>query len=776
MRLSPGDTEALDDYLDDNALDSDERMSADEVQSLVMAELTEAVSFIDTEVSLVRAEATRAYQGDKYGDEQEGQSQIVSMDVRDSVLGLLPDLLRIYTSGDSVVEYEPESQATVQTAQAATDYANYVFERDNDGFAILHSTFKDALIRKAGFVKFWWDESERVSTQHYSNLDPMALFVLEQDPEVESIRTTELEGDENKSIDPFSGKPVPLVDAEVKRRTKRGRVKIAALPPEEFVIDKRARSLDDFTVIAHRSMRTISDLVALGYDADEMRELMSSVELDMQAEAIARNAFSMSVGGVGGTLPNRRVLYTEAYVRLDLDGDGIAELCRICTVGAEYRIVDLTPTDHVPFAAFHCDPEPHTFFGLSLYDVTGDIQRLKTNVWRNSLDSLAQSVHPRMAAVEGQVNFDDLLNNEVGSVIRMRQMGMVQQLDTAFVGQAAFPMLDYIDGVREMRTGVSKASMGLDPSIMQSTTKDAVTNTISQSQGRVELIARVLADGMRQLFRGILHLIVTRQDRARMVQLRGQWVEMDPRTWVADLGVRVNIALGGGTAESKLAALGMVASKQEQILMQFGPQNPVVSVAQYANTLKRMVELSGFRDASTFFNEVPANWQPPQQQPQPNPQLMAAQAQQQAVAIEGQRVQNDAQKAAALDSREREQAQADVALRARELELKYGGQVQSAAVDAMNEHAIADLEQQHETARAAIAANAQQQQAAQAAQAQQQSAAMQAHGAITQSALEQAHETHRNQVNADQAHAAAAMQAQAQQQAAAQAAQSNPTE
>jgi hypothetical protein len=767
MRLSPGDSEALDDFLDDRATgDGDERLGADEVQSLVLSELTDAVSFIDYEVSKVRAEATAAYRGDPYGDEQEGQSSVVSMDVRDSVLGLLPDLLRIYTAGDKVVEYEPTNAQTVPMAQAATDYADYIFTRDNDGFGILHSTFKDALVRKAGFVKFWWDVSIRVTTEHYTGLDPMAVFVLENDPEIEEIRTTELKGDENKTLDPFTGKPTPLVDAEVKRRTKRGRVRLAALPPEELIIDRRARSFEDFTVLAHRSMKTVSDLTALGYNPDEIAEAITSTELDFQVESLARNQFAQTIGGVGGNRPNSRVLYTEAYLRIDLDNDGIAELVRVCTVGASYSIVDIAPIDHVPFAAFHCDPEPHTFFGLSIHDVTGDIQRLKTNVWRNSLDSLAQSVHPRMAAVEGQVNIDDLLNNEVGSIIRMRQMGMVQQLDTPFVGQQAFPMLDYIDSVREMRTGVSKASMGLDPSIMQSTTKDAVTNTISQSQGRVELIARVLADGMRQLFAGILHLVVKNQDRARMIKLRGQWVEMDPRTWVADLGVRINIALGGGTVDSKMAALSMVAQKQEQIFLQLGPQNPICSVSQYATTLKRMVELAGFRDSSAFFNDVPANWQPPQQQPQPNPQLMAAQAQQQAVQIEGRKVDLEAQKVQVVDQREREQNAADAALRARELELKYGGQVQSAALDAMNEHAIASLEQEHETARAHIAANAQQQQAAQAAAAQHGAAAMQAHGNLAQSALEQAHETHRNAVNADQAHAAAAMQAQAQQAAA----------
>lgn len=776
-RITPGDTDALNEYLDDRS-DSDESMSGDEVQSLVMSELTEAVQFIDTEVSLARAEATSRYRGDPYGDEQEGQSSIISMDVRDSVLGLLPDLLRIYTSGDTVVSYEPESANTVNMAQAASDYANYVFMRDNDGFAILHSTFKDALIRKAGFVKFWWDETVRVTTEHYTGLDPLALFVLEQDSDVEEIRVTELKGKDDLVLDPFTGKQTPLVDAEVKRRTKRGRLRIMSLPPEEFLIDRRARSFDDFTVVAHRSMKTISDLTAMGYDADELHDEAQSTELDYQIEAITRAPFAMNLnGGVGGSVPNSRMLYTEAYLHLDLDGDGIAELVRICTIGSSYRIIDIEAFDHVPFAAFHCDPEPHTFFGLSLFDVTGDIQKIKTHVWRNSLDSLAQSIHPRMAAVEGQVNFDDLLNNEVGAVVRIRQQGAVQQLDTAFVGQAAFPMLDYIDGVREMRTGVSKASMGLDPEIMQSTTKAAVTNTISQSQGRVELIARVLADGMRQLFKGILHLIVKNQDRTRMIQLRGQWVEMDPRTWVSDLNVCVNIALGGGTNETKIGVLQMIAAKQEQIFLQLGAQNPLVSVSQYAHTLKRMIEFAGFKDSSAFFSDVPPDWKPPQQQPQPNPQLIAAQASQAGVQVQAEKVKLEAQKAQMNDSRERQESAADLLLRQKELSLKYGGQQQSDATNAD----IQQMTQEHETARALIHAKSAQDTGAMAARAEVLNAAGEQAHATQQNALNAAHETHRNNVNAVQQHAQAGMEhhaavhtANTQAEAAKQAAQAKP--
>jgi hypothetical protein len=209
----------------------------------------------------------------------------------------------------------------------------------------------------------------------------------------------------------------------------------------------------------------------------------------------------------------RRVLYIEAYSRVDYDGDGIAELRKVCCMGGGYKVVRNLPASYIPFADFPCDPEPHTspLEAMSIFDITRDLQEIKSEILRNTLDSLAQSIHPRTAVVEGQVNIDDVLNNETGAIIRMRAPGMVQPLTTPFVGQAAFPMMEYMDQIKEDRTGMSKAAMGLNADALQSSTKAAVAATISASQGRIELTARILAEGMKKLFKGILFLVTTHQ-------------------------------------------------------------------------------------------------------------------------------------------------------------------------------------------------------------------------------------------------------------------------
>jgi hypothetical protein len=322
-----------------------------------------------------------------------------------------------------------------------------------------------------------------------------------------------------------------------------------------------------------------------------------------------------------------------------------------------------------------------------------DLQRIKSSILRNMLDSLAQSIHPRMAAVEGQVNMDDLLNTEVGGVVRMRQPGMVQPLETPFVGQQAFPVLAYMDEIRENRTGITKAAAGLDADALQSTTKAAVAATITAAQQRIELIARLFAEGgIADLFRGILKLVTAHQDRERVVRLKNRWVAVDPRPWNADMDVTVNVGIGSGTTEEKLMFLSAVAARQEGIIQSLGPANALAGLAQYRNTLARMMELAGYRDASPFFGDPAlAPPAPPPGPPPPDPNVLLAQAQTEQIRADMARkaaeLALEREKMVRADDRERDRTEADLLLRAAELEAKYGRPVDVAQMRALMERA-----------------------------------------------------------------------------------------
>ena len=670
-----------------------EPMDDTELQGIVSAELEDAVSYIDSDVSPIRAKGTEYYRGDPFGNEEDGRSQVVAMEVRDTVSAMLPSLMKVFFSTENVVEYVPRGPEDVAGAQQATDYANYVFTSDNNGFMTTYALFKDSLVRKCGIAKYWWEEVEEVKIEEYSGLDDQTLQVLMQEGAEVKIVVSYPEPGAVPQMDMTTGLPMPVPmihDVEIKRNTRDGRIRIMAVPPEELILDRRARSFDDAGIIAHRQMATVSDLIAMGYDQEEIEENISSTDLDSNDEYLARQPLSTSMGAGDSMNPmQQRVLYVEAYMRIDFDGDGIPELRKICCMGSSYTMVRNLPASYIPFVDFPCDPEPHTspLEAMSIFDITHDIQEIKSEIMRNTLDSLAQSIHPRTAVVEGQVNIDDVLNNETGAIIRMRAPGMVQPFSSPFVGQPAFAMMDYMDQMREDRTGMSKAAMGLDPDALQSTTKAAVAATVSASQSRLELQARILAEGMKKLFKGILYLMTTHQDKPRMVRLRNEWVQIDPRVWDASMDVNVNIGLGNGDVNEKINALNIIMQKQEQIMAQFGPMNQIASLPMYIRTLQKAIELSGYKDASSYFNTLPADFQMPQEQPQQTPEQVLAQ-------VQAQSIQADIQKKAAElelqrekmlrdDDYRRDQLAQDLMLKKYELELKYGTQISTAEIMAM---------------------------------------------------------------------------------------------
>lgn len=669
-------------------------MDDEELEAMIGQEITDAVSYIDSDLSPIRAMATRYYRGDPFGNEEEGRSQVVAMETRDTISAMMPSLMRVFFSSENVVEFVPRGPEDVKNSQQATDYANYVFTADNNGFMTAYATFKDALARKCGIMEAVWEETEEVRIEQYSGLDDQTLQLLMQEPEAEMKIVVSYPDDAMQGemlLDPMTGEPLPpamLHDVEIKRIVKSGHIRINSVAPEELLLSRQALDFENAPIIGRRKMASVAELIAIGYDEDEVMEYVGSSDLADNEENLARHALNnQQFNGESANPMQQRVLYCEIYVRVDFDGDGIPELRKVCTMGPSYEVKRNLPSAYIPFVAFPCDPEPHTspLEAGSIFDITHDIQEIKSEILRNTLDSLAQSIHPRTAIVEGQVNIDDVLNNETGAVIRMRAPNMVQTFAQPFVGQAAFPMLDYVDSIKEDRTGMSKAAMGLNADALQSSTRAAVNATISASQGRIELTSRLLAEGMKTLFKKILFLTVTHQDKARMIRLRNEWVQIDPRSWDTSMDVAVNIGLGNGDTNEKLAALAQFSAKQESIINQYGLDNPVVSPQQYVRTLRKMVELSGFKDASSYINDLPDDWKAPAKpEAKPSPEEVLAQ-------VQAQSIQADIQKKAAElelkrqqmmmdDDFRRDQMNQDRLLKQYELELKYNTQISTAQI------------------------------------------------------------------------------------------------
>lgn len=628
-----------------------EGMSADDFQKVVRAEVEDAISYIDDDISPLREAATQYYRGALFGDEKEGRSKVVSRDVHDTVGAILPSLLRIFFGPERVVEFVPQSQEDVAMAEQATDYVNYVAMRDNPGFEILLAVFKDALIRKDGVAKYWWDDSVTVKTVEYTGLtlDNITKLLEDMDRALDAEIIESSDGPEGLNI-------------TLKLKTKRDRVRIEAVPPEEFLIDRNARSDSSFTFIGHRRTLPVSDLVAMGYDYDEVMEAAGEDDLADHPERLAREANQQTSGTAESDDESQEpVLYVEGFLKADKDGDGIAELYKVCCIGSAHKVLHEEPADDHPFACFPADPEPHTFFGDCPAEKVMDIQKVKSGLHRAALDSLGLSIYPRTIVGPG-ANVDDVMNTEIGAIMRTTVMANIAPVTMPFTGQHAYPMLEYMDRVRENRTGMSQVSMGLNPEALRNTTATAADNQFSKAHEHIEIIARVFAEtGMKRLFRGILRLSVENQRQSRMVQLRNQWVQVDPRAWKTDMDVTANVALGGGSNTEKILVLSKVAEKQEMIIANYGPDNPLCGVAEYHTTLTKLLALSGFKNGDAFFKdpskqtEAPAEGQGAQP---PDPKVIEAQMK---ASIEDKKMQLEYQK-----------HQDDLAFRAQEMQIKYG--------------------------------------------------------------------------------------------------------
>ena len=664
--------------------------------SVLKAEMDDAKDYI-SQIGEERAESTEYYLGNEPEETSTLQSRFVSTDVRDTILFMLPSIMRTFFGTKKIVEFVPHGPEDIPVAEQQTNYINYIVQEKNPGFKILYDVFKDALVRKAGYVKAFWDDSISASTHEYTNIDPAQYQALVMDENVEIISES-VEMSTMTMIDPMTNEEVTQespasYDLTIRRIKEKNQVCIESIPPEEVLIARHARSLEESSYVAHRMVKTVSDLVAMGYDKDEVAQHAgygsSAVDVDAFEEQMARNPFDNVVYPDRADTGSKDVLYVEHYLFYDLDEDGIDERVRVCTAGEGLHIMDMQPFDELPIISFCPDPEPHTAIGSCPADYLKPIQAAKSQIMRDTLDSLGHAIFPRMGIVEGQVNIDDVLNTDIGQPIRMRAPGMVQPFTIPFAGKEAFPILSYLDESKENRTGVSKASAGLNAEALQSSTSAAVTATMSGAQGRIELICRHFAEGgMKDLFKLVNNLIIKHQDAEDVFRLDNEFIPVDPRYWDADKDMVVNVGLSKTNDDEKMSMLSQLAGKQEQILQTLGPNNPLVTLQQYANTLTRTIEMAGFKDASNFVTpQVPP--MPPQQPQGPSAEEMLAQAEMQKAQVSAQKsiidAETDRMKIIMDDDRTRDIEEAQIRLKSAELQAKYGTQVNIAEINAIME-------------------------------------------------------------------------------------------
>ncbi len=660
-----------------------EQMPDRELQAILHNQITNSNSYLGGEVSEDRREAMDLYYGEPLGNEVEGRSRVVSTDVQDTIEAMLPDLMQIFGASDELARFEPVDPGDEEVSDQATDYVNHIFNVDNEGFLILHDWFKDALLQINGVVKCWWDRREEIEKEHYTGLtsDEMAEVVntpgvelIEDEArfndkimdflDVEGVKEVDIETpDEAAEMLRERGVPEEAIeglgsfatihDFTIKRTKKVRRCVVEVVPPEEFLISRRAKSLDDAPFLCHRVQVTISDLLEMGYDEDQLEGLPDHDTLEFTEERIARHPREDEWDQMGGRETDstmRRIVAHECYLKLDYDNDGVAELRRIMVAGPHFEVLNFSDDDSVPEKQrgepdnFQVPDHPfetvtpirmsHKFFGRAITELVEDIQKIKTSIWRSLLDNAYNLSNVRQA-ISNKVELEDVLSNRVAAPYRVDTDlpdvdGHIVPVRSEPIGPHLYPMMEYLDTVRETRTGVNRLAQGLDPNALDSTA-GGINMLLGRSQQRILMIAQMFAHmGVKRLARKILRTIIRHQDKPRMIRLRNEFVEMDPRTWNAEMDVTVSVGLGHGTQQQQTVAMQMFMQITEKLIaLQEGLGGPFVTADKLRNQIEKFGETIGLKNVDSFINEVTEDQGKEfskQQSQKPNPEMAKVQA------------------------------------------------------------------------------------------------------------------------------------------------------
>lgn len=597
----------------ENALRSHDNEFVDEYETKIKALIADAVDFNDSELSPLREENLDYYYGnapgvlkelpeydsmsDRNDETSVNKSDMVSTDVRDTVMSILPSLMRIFTSSENICNFVARSEDQVPLAEQATDDVLYTFWEECDGFLLLHNLFKDTLIEKIGIVKFGTTDEDQVRIKVFRNIsaEQLQMVMQEYQEKADSGEVELLEAEQHPTI------PDVFKYAKVRYYNSVPRQFIEAVAPEDFRIDRRATTVKKSRLTGSSVLLSASDVISKGYDRELVAQYVGNYDY-YKVERMIRTP------GIDASVVDRDLVeFGEYFIWIDSDEDGVDELHLIHTLGDSYDVVSDEIVDYVQMAVFCGDPRPHTVVGDAVADLVKDIQQIKSHLLRGAIDSLGSHMNPDLVVNEMMVNMDDVLADGIGRIIRTKgdPTNTVREFRSSFVGDSIFTMMAQLDLVRQSRTGVSEASKGVDPKALQSTNVLGIEQIVTGAQERIELIARILAEtGFKDLMKGLLRESVNNPNPARTYELRGKWVQVDQSLFDENMRCRVNPSLGKGNDTTRMMALEQVRETQTMVMTTMGMVNPLVTIEQYQNTLQDQLAMVNIKDMSRYFTRV----------------------------------------------------------------------------------------------------------------------------------------------------------------------------
>jgi hypothetical protein len=562
------------------------------------------------ELSSIRARSIEDYLGDPYGDEVEGQSQVISRDVFDTIEWIKPSLLRIFTGGDQVCRFDPMGPEDEDQAEQESDYINHVIQDKNDWFRIALEWFTDALLTKNAYAMAYWDESTQVEKERYTGLAEIELAMMLQDKQIEIVAASsypDQAGGAPFPQDPMAGAvgqavaPM-LYDVEIKRTRNRGQVKICVLPPERCKVSENTPSfsLRGSDYFEYWDYKTVTEIREMGLKVEPEKAGSAETGRDT-AEDAASDDLGEHRGDDGAPDPSmKRMKVRMVWIRHDYNEDGIAEM--LCVIVAAKQVLYVDECNGIPVASIVPTPLPHRHPGLSIRDAVTDLQRIKTVLWRQVLNNMYLANNGRYG-ISDKVNLDDMLTSRAGGVVRVDGTpgNEIFPFTHPFVAQHGIGVMEYADQIRQSRTGASESFTGVDPNALGKSHSGVAINQLASMAGqRIELIARIFAEGVKELFLStheltIKHADATRQD---IVRLRNKWVPVNPSEWKRRDDLKISVGLGTGNKESMAANLVQLLGMQKE-----GMQIGIVKPKHIYHSAKELTKTLGFANADAFWED-----------------------------------------------------------------------------------------------------------------------------------------------------------------------------
>ena len=589
-----------------------EPMDESQVVSIVRAKINQALNESGDEISETRMENYDYYVGREYGNERDGFSSVVTREAMEAVEWALPSIMRVFTSSNDVVSYEPVGPEDEQEARQQTQIANHYLTRENNSFLAMYNWFKDTLMYPNGYIKLFMDERITTSVEEFEGLDALQLQAAMTGLMMQGeVQVVEQESTYEELTDPLGNVVGQKERFAIKVRITKKVMepKLVNIPPDELLVAENTFSidLDESDFICHRVNKTYSELVEMGYDRELLDEAgVTNSQFDEEDE---NKNYSEDEDDGTETDPSMR-MYTvnECYLKIDEDGDGIAEHRKICLIGS--TIFADEEINYQPFVALTTIPLPHQHPGLSMIDAVKDIQKIKSTLMRNMLDNIYKANVRRKyvgdAFISDEAGTLDVLLDTASEFIPARDPGALREEQVQPIVSEILPVIKTMDEMQGIRTGVTP-QLSLDPNILRETTMGAYQSAISQASQRVEMIVRIFGEtGVRQLFIKMHQLLRTSIDQDRAIRIRGEWIPFNPSTWRERNNVSVAVGLGHNSKSEELKMLTALLEIQKEAIP-FG----LASGANVYNTLDRMVELGGIGETQTFFTD-PATIPPKQ--------------------------------------------------------------------------------------------------------------------------------------------------------------------